>query len=116
MAWWAWICSVVVWWYVGCLLLAWASGQLAIKHWLHQVVVVLDQAANVLLIPFHRGSWADETLSSRSYRSWMAGKIWGQISRPMIDFLFSWQSKTHCQDAFNTERNRLHSPPEERNV
>ena len=80
-------------------------------HWLMQLMIALDQLANVLITPFSRGAWADETLSSRAWRMSMRGKPFGRVFRPMIDCLFFWQ-KGHCQQAFEYERSRSGLPPE----
>lgn len=96
------------------------TGQFAFKHWLLQFFIgVLDQGANVLLTPFHRGTWADETLSCRAYRAYKDGRRWGRVWMPVIDWLFSWQTLPpgaigHCHSAFIKERARYNSPPEAR--
>lgn len=80
-------------------------------HWLTQVFIALDQLINALL----RG-WADESLSSRAWRMWVKGKVFGRIFRPLIDVLFVWQSfrLDHCERAYNNELRRYNSPPEMR--
>ena len=89
------------------------------RHWLIQLFIAVDQLLNVLVTPFNRGAWADETLSSRAWRMYAAGKPWGRIWRPVIDFLFAWQSQPegvqgHCHGAFLKERARYNLPPEMR--
>lgn len=95
------------------LLVAIATKRLALYEWSHQLFVVCDQLLNVIATPFHAGAWADETLSSRAYRAHSAGRLWGRITMPIIDFIFFWQSR-HCERAYIAERERLHAPPESR--
>ncbi len=64
-----------------------------------QVAIAVDQLGNALL-----GGWADETLSSRSYRS-IPKAAW------LIDKLFFWQDN-HCMNAYISEREGRHLPPE----
>lgn len=80
-------------------------------HWITQVFIALDQLANALL----RG-WADESLSSRAWRMWVKGKVFGRIFRPIIDVLFVWQSfrLDHCERAYHNEMRRYNSPAEMR--
>lgn len=105
--------AVLVWLATG-FLVAWVTGQLAVAQWLHQGFLVLDQALNWLSTPFHRGAWADETLSARSWRAYRDGRLWGRLTRAPIDLLFFWQGPGHCERAYASERARLHSPPEQR--
>ncbi len=90
-------------------------------HILSQLLLALDQLAGVLLaLPFPpawRGTWADETLSSRAYRADRDGKVFGRIWRPVIDALFFWQrqepgTQGHCHGAYLNERERYSLPPE----
>lgn len=77
------------------------------KGYIHQVLVAIDQLANALT-----GGWADETFSSRTYR--MAcdhGGKWTTLKR-FIDTLFFWQKGSHCWEAYLSERDRRHLPPE----
>ncbi len=62
--------------------------------WRIQCLMALDCLLNALL----RG-WHHETLSSRSWRAWVHGKVFGRISRPLIDLLFIWQTGKldHCK-------------------
>lgn len=93
------------------------TRQLAFKHWVIQLLIALDQLLNVLITPFHRGAWADETLSARAYRAYSDGRLWGRVWMPFIDFLFFWQGPRHCERAFVQERERMQSPPpEQRNT
>ncbi len=70
-----------------------------------QLVIALDQLANVLLL-----GWADETLSARAWRTEQNGRLFGKLFRPCIDLLFFWQ-REHCFQAFIEERRRLQVPP-----
>lgn len=100
-------------WYVALLVAAITTDRLSVKEWAHQAFLVVDQAANVLLIPFHSGSWADETLSARAWRAYRDDKPWGRATKPVIDALFFWQDD-HCYHAHLAELARRHSPPEDR--
>lgn len=91
--------------------------QLAIKHWLVQLFIAVDQLLNVLVTPFHAGAWADETLSCRAYRMWRDGKPWGRFWMPVIDLLFKWQKQApgvigHCHGAYLKEQARYNMPAE----
>ena len=83
------------------------------KFWLKQTLVAFDQFLNALCF----GGWADETMSSAAWRSEQAGYMWGKVMRPAIDTLaLLFGDKNHCQSSYESERSRLQSPPEERNV
>jgi len=89
------------------------------KHWFLQLFIAVDQLANVLVTPFSKSAWADETLSCRSYRAWRDGKIMGKIWMPIIDALFFWQKQPpgvigHCHGAYLKEKARYNMPPEMR--
>jgi hypothetical protein len=90
----------------------------SVSGWLLQLFLVVDQALNVLLTPFHAGAWADETMSARAWRADRDGRRWGRVTRPVIDWLFAWQRAEggHCRRAYERERERMHSPPETRAV
>ena len=90
-----------------------------VKHWSGQLFIAVDQLLNVIVTPFSVSAWADETLSSRAYRAWLDGKLFGLIFMPLIDLLFAWQSIRpdaigHCHQAFLKERERVGLPPEMR--
>ena len=81
------------------------------KEWFIQVAVAVDQLANAVL----RG-YADETLSSRSYRMWRDKKRTGWMMH-CIDALFFWQklrpdARGHCHEAYLNEHDRQGMPPE----
>jgi hypothetical protein len=89
-----------------------------ITGWFVQLFIALDQLANVLVTPLSGSAWADETLSSRSYRAWKDGKFFGWTMKP-IDLLFCWQQLRpdavgHCHNAYLNEQERLGLPPEMR--
>ena len=57
-----------------------------------QVFIAVDQLCNALIPPIDGTlSYADETLSARSYRAHRDGKIMGKVFMPLIDLLFFWQ-------------------------
>lgn len=70
---------------------------------LDQTWVAVDQLFNVFT-----GGWADETFSSRTWRN--KEKQPFKLLHPLINGLFF--SKTHCEDAFNSERRYDDLPPE----
>lgn len=94
-----------------------------LQHVLLQLTIVANQAANIILsLPFPtawRGAWADETMSSRTYRASRDGKLTGRILRPLIDALFFWQNpphgiEGHCHWAYEKEKAKYNHPPEMR--
>lgn len=93
-----------------------ATRAFSFGGWLYQCFLMADQALNVLLTPFHRSAWADETMSSRAWRAWRDGRLWGRVARPAIDALFVWQRAPggHCRQAYERELQRYHAPPEMR--
>lgn len=68
------------------------------KQYVIQVLIAVDQLGNSLL-----GGWADETLSSRSYRLHNK-KIWF-VAEKVINLMFFFQ-KDHCRQAYESELNR----------
>lgn len=80
------------------------------KNWLIQSLVAFDQLVNALVF----GGWADETLSSRSYRLELAHSRWG-FTRPLIDAIMFFQAD-HCRKAYESELLRLQSPVSERGL
>ena len=83
-----------------------------IKAWLYELFIACDQLLNVLITPLQGGAFADETMSSRTYRMHRDGRPWGRILMPIIDWLFAWQVPEHCKQAYLKERARVHLPPE----
>jgi hypothetical protein len=81
------------------------------KKYLLQNLIAFDQQLNAIL-----GGYADETLSSRSYRAERDKKFFGIITRPIIDFVFAlFGDKNHCYTSYLSERDNSHLPPEFRN-
>lgn len=68
-----------------------------------QILVAIDQLINTLF-----GGFADETISSVAHRRRLRGK---PMMASLIDWLFFWQ-KGHCQQAYESELERAHLPPE----
>jgi len=76
-----------------------------------QVLIALDQFLNTCL----RG-WADETISSRAWRMQDRRRRW-RCARIVIDWIFrAFGDREHCRDAYISERQRAHSPPEQRSM
>ena len=71
-----------------------------------QILIAIDQLFNALT-----GGYADETLSSRSWRLYSKDKLSGRILKPLIDTLFFWQ-KDHCYNSFLSEVERRQLPRE----
>lgn len=71
--------------------------------YVQQVLIAVDQLGNALL-----GGWADETLSSRTYRQ-NSKKRW-KIMEKIINFLFFFQPD-HCRKAYEAEINRKQTFP-----
>jgi hypothetical protein len=76
-----------------------------IKFYFYQILLTLDQAANVIFF----GGWADETISSHSYREYP--KL-----AAVIDYvaLKVFGDADHCHQAFLAERDQTQLPPEDR--
>lgn len=84
------------------------------KLYPQQVLIAVDQLANALIPPFLTLSYADETLSARTYRAAKRGKIVGRLAMPVIDLMFLWQTRDHCRWAYIKEMERRNLPPEYR--
>ena len=82
---------------------------MTILHNLKQLLIALDQLANVLigLVCGYR-SWADETLSAKAYRLELErGRTW---ARKLIDGLFFFD-KDHCKESYESEVLKRQMPP-----
>ena len=93
-----------------------------------QVGIAFDQFCNALIPPFEGClSYADETLSARTWRAYRDGRFFGRLFMPLFDWMFSWQRldmsilnddgtpvRGHCQRAFWKEVQRRNEPPEYR--
>ena len=79
------------------------------KFWLEQNLIAIDQLLNTLVCM----GWADETMSSVAWRMEQQGNHKHGVLRKFIDLLF-WFQKDHCRKAYESERLRLHLPPEAR--
>lgn len=80
-----------------------------------QLFIAADQLLNALIPPIDGTlSWADETLSARSYRAWRDGKILGRLTMKPINLLFFWQGPDHCRNAYIKEFDRQNYPSEYR--
>jgi hypothetical protein len=64
-----------------------------------QILIAIDQVFNAIL-----GGWADETLSSRAYRTMP------NIAK-FIDTIL-WFDKDHCYESYVSEQLRVQFPPE----
>lgn len=75
-------------------------------RWPAQVGLALTRLGNALL-----GGLAEESLSSRAARAEGNGKIWGRITRPVIDWIFrGFGTADHCRRAYFAERNKAALP------
>ena len=85
-----------------------------LKEYGMQCFIAFDQLCNALIPPLDGTlSYADETLSARSYRAHRDGKLLGKITMPVIDLLFFWQTN-HCLSAYQAEVERKQYPAEYR--
>lgn len=86
-----------------------------LKEYGIQVFIAVDQLVNALIPPIDGTiSYADETLSARSYRAHRDGKLLGKLTMPIIDLLFFWQGPGHCKNAYIKEFSRQNYPSEYR--
>jgi hypothetical protein len=72
------------------------------KWWREQILISYDQLVN----SYFRG-WADETISSRAYRKK------DKTLEKIINMIFFWQ-ESHCEQAYENEKQRNQLPPEMR--
>lgn len=70
--------------------------------YLGEILLAFDQAANAIL-----GGYAEETLSSRSFRLARDGIT--QIPQKIINTIFFWEEE-HCKKAHSNELLRRHLP------
>ena len=86
---------------------------MTLLHNLKQLLICLDQLANVLIgLVGNRKSWADETMSAHAWRMQLEhGRTW---ARKLIDALF-WFDKDHCKESYKSEMERRQLPPSMRN-
>lgn len=76
------------------------------RRYLRNIVIALDQLLNAIL-----GGWADETISSRSWRWHKDGiRSWPYHVIDFIAFLLG--DKDHCFNSFESERTGKYLPPE----
>ena len=90
------------------------------RHWFVQLFIAVNQLVNVLITPLSGSAWADETMSSRTWRMYVKGKFFGRLFLPIIDrVLFGWQRippgfHGHCHWTYAREKQRYQMPPEMR--
>lgn len=74
--------------------------------WPSQVGLALTRLGNALL-----GGLAEESMSSRAWRAAGNRKIWGHITRPIIDAGFAvFGQRKHCAGAYESDRNKQPLP------
>ena len=76
------------------------------------LLIALDQLAYVLLTL--GAGHPDETLSAAAWRVEKAGKPWGRIFRPVIDFIFLPMERDHCYRSYISEQRGAQLPKEYR--
>ena len=78
-------------------------------HNLKQLLICLDQLANVLIgLVGNRKAWADETMSAHAWRMQLEhNRTW---ARKLIDALF-WFDKNHCKESYESEVLKRQLPP-----
>src|SRR5699024_4847335 len=74
------------------------------RRYFHQLAIAVDQLVNAALC-----GWADETLSSRAYRT-QYKRRWQVIMRVINGIFFSQEN--HCRDAYLLELDKGRVPPE----
>ena len=73
------------------------------KNYVLQLLIAIDQLLNALL-----GGWADETMSSVTWRK--RSNYPFKVFYPIINGIFF--NKNHCHAAFLSERDNTQLPPE----
>lgn len=76
------------------------------------LLIALDQLTYVLLTL--GAGHPDETLSAAAWRVEKAGKPWGRIFRPVIDFIFLPMERNHCYRSYISEQRGAQLPKEYR--
>ena len=82
------------------------------KRRLLNLLIALDQLTYVLLTL--GAGHPDETLSAAAWRVEKAGKPWGRIFRPVIDFIFLPIERNHCYRSYISEQRGAQLPKEYR--
>ena len=83
-----------------------------LKHNLFQFLVSIDQVINVLfsmIFRYNEKAWADETLSSHAYRIFLETRK--TFPMKLYNKIFFWQDD-HCKEAYYSEKDSKHLPPE----
>lgn len=76
------------------------------KWWRWQILVAYDQLINALFM-----GWADESISSRSYRKSLENPCFNcEWVRKLIDKIFFFDPN-HCEQSYRSEKNRSQLPP-----
>lgn len=79
-------------------------------HWFVQLLIAVDQLANVLCAPLSLQAWADETISSRCGR--LIHRYPYKFYAAVIDLIFyPFQGPDHCINAHKKELTRYQFPP-----
>lgn len=71
------------------------------KFRLLRILIALDIFVFALLTL--GGAKRNETISSAAWSLELDGKWQGRVSRPLIDWLFTWLERDHCQQSWVTE-------------
>lgn len=75
--------------------------------WRWQILLAYDQLINTFFL-----GWADESISSRTYRrSLKKSCVSCKFVLKLIDSIFFW-TPNHCKQAYESEKNRSQLPPE----
>ena len=82
------------------------------KRRLLNLLIALDQLTYVLLTL--GAGHPDETLSAAAWRTEQAGRPWGRIFRPVIDFIFLPMERDHCYRSYISEQRGAQLPKEYR--
>ena len=78
-------------------------------HNLKQLLICIDQLANVLIgLCGGRKAWADETMSAHAWRMYLErNRSWAY---KLVDALF-WFDKDHCKESYESEVLKRQLPP-----
>lgn len=83
-------------------------AELELRQRLLIVLIAIDHLGLVLIT---LGNCArGETISASAWRQEQAGKLQGRIARPVIDALFYFIEKDHCNQSWIAERHMYRRP------
>ena len=76
-----------------------------------RILIALIAIDHLILVLITLGNCArGETISASAWRQEQAGKWQGRIARPVIDWLFTWIERDHCNQSWIAERHMYRRP------